>query len=206
LKPIHKLIMLSAVYTQDIGTDAKRSAVDPEDRLLWRRAPRRLEGEAIRDAMLAVSGTLDKTMYGAGTLDTKMRRRSIYFSVKRSQLVPAIALFDGPDGLQGVEQRSTTTVAPQALLLLNNSAVRGYAETFAKRIGGGERPVAESVKEGYLRALGRMPSPSEMSDATEFLRGQTTAYEKDGKPKAASLALEDFCQALLSLNEFVYID
>jgi hypothetical protein len=206
LKPIHKLIMLSAVYTQDIGTDAKRSAVDPEDRLLWRRAPRRLEGEAIRDAMLTVSGTLDKTMYGAGTLDTKMRRRSIYFSVKRSQLVPAIALFDGPDGLQGIEQRSTTTVAPQALLLLNNSAVRGYAEAFAKRIGGGKKPVAESVKEAYLSALGRIPAESEMSDAEEFLKGQTAAYEKDGKPNAASLAWEDFCQTLLSLNEFVYID
>jgi mono/diheme cytochrome c family protein len=206
LKPIHKLIMLSGTYAQGIEADARRSAVDPENRLLWRRVPRRLEAEAIRDAMLAVSGTLDRSMFGPGTLDARMKRRSIYFSVKRSQLVPAMVLFDAPDGLQGVEQRSTTTVAPQALLLLNNLAVRGYAEAFARRVGAANTPPADAVQSGYALALGRPPTSAETADSLQFLREQATAYEKDGKPNATNLALEDFCQALLSLNEFLYVD
>ena len=79
----------------------------------------------IRDALLAVSGTLDERPFGPGTLDPNHKRRSIYFFVKRSRLVPTLVLFDGPDALQGVEQRGTTTIAPQALLLMNHPVVRG---------------------------------------------------------------------------------
>jgi mono/diheme cytochrome c family protein len=206
LKPLHKLIMQSAVYMQGNDYDAKRATIDPEDRLLWRRVPRRLEAEQIRDAMLAVSGTLDDRMFGPGTLDPKMNRRSIYFTVKRSQLVPPMVLFDGPDALQGVEQRSTTTVAPQALLLMNNTAVRACADAFARRIAGAKNTLAESVREGYRIALGREPRVSELADSQRFLEEQAAAYERDRKPDARQLALADFCQVLMGLNEFIYVD
>src|SRR5206468_1186641 len=126
LKPIHKLIMTSAVYMQTGVSDEARAAQDRENMLFWRHPAPRLEAEVIRDAMLAVSGALDPTMYGPGTLDPDHKRRSVYFFVKRSKLVPMMVLFDAPDSLQDIAARPTTTVAPQALLMLNNAAVRGY--------------------------------------------------------------------------------
>ncbi len=206
LKPIHKLIMRSAVYQQGIEHDTARAAADPDNRLLWRQTPRRLEAEAIRDAMLAVSGTLDRTLYGPGTLDPNMKRRSIYFFVKRSQLMPAMVLFDAPDGLQGIEQRTTTTVAPQALLLMNNAAVRACAEAFARLAGESNRAPQECVRIAYLRALGRAPGESESTDAVRFLATQAQAYRTDGKADCEHLALADLCQALLASNEFAYVD
>ena len=86
--------------------------VDPENTLLWRQNLRRLEAELIRDNMLAVSGTLDRTLYGPGTLDEGHTRRSIYFMVKRSKLVPMMQLFDQPEPLVSVGDRPSSTPAP----------------------------------------------------------------------------------------------
>ncbi|MFY8200430.1 MAG: DUF1553 domain-containing protein, partial [Pirellula staleyi] len=88
IKPIHKLIMMSATYQQSSLFDANKSMVDPKNQWAWRFSPRRLEAEVIRDSILATSGQLDRTLFGAGTLDESMKRRSIYFFVKRSQLIP----------------------------------------------------------------------------------------------------------------------
>ena len=103
LKPIHKLIMTSAVYRAG-RRDRRRpmAGSTPRTPRSGASAPRRLEAEAIRDAMLAVSGRLDPTMYGPGTLDERQQRRSVYFTVKRSQLIPMMMLFDAPDALQGI--------------------------------------------------------------------------------------------------------
>ena len=141
LKPIHKLIDDQRRLSPDGRRRPVRGAARPRQHpLLAASAPRRLEAEAIRDAMLAVSGTLDPTMFGPGTLDEAMRRRSIYFTVKRSQLIPMMILFDAPDGLAGSASRPSTTVAPQSLLLMNNPHVRGCAAGLRRprrcRIGG----------------------------------------------------------------------
>jgi hypothetical protein len=206
LKPIHKLIMRSAVYLRDVETDANRLALDPDNRLLWRKVPQRLEAEAIRDSILTVSGTLDGRMYGPGTLDPAMKRRSIYFSVKRSHMMPALMLFDGADTLQGVEQRSTTTVPPQALHLLNNAAVRACSEAFAARIAKNADSVANAVRAGYRAALARDPGESELAESVHFVEEQTAAHRADGKADPGNLALADFCQVLTGLNEFIYVD
>jgi mono/diheme cytochrome c family protein len=207
LKPIHKRIMMSAVYMQGTKYDKARAKIDDENRYYWRRTPRRLEAEIIRDNLLAVSGTLDTKQFGPGTLDTNMKRRSIYFFVKRSQLNPTMVLFDGPDALQGAEQRNTTTIAPQALLLMNNPFVRSCAESLAKRIAPPEsKPLADTVTHAYLVALGRKPTARELDVSVAFLKEQTAAYQKDGKNNATQLALADFCQALMESNEFIYID
>jgi mono/diheme cytochrome c family protein len=197
LKPLHKLIMMSSVYTQSTAWDENRAKVDRENTLLWRRPVIRLEGEAIRDSMLYVSGQLDPTMFGPGTLDETMRRRSIYFFVKRSKLIPMMMLFDWPDSLQGLGRRSSTTVAPQALALMNHPQIRAYAQAFARRV----LPVAkESLEKGidqaYQSALARHADPTEMADALEYLRDQS---DLEG-------AMTSFCQTLFALNEFIYVE
>jgi hypothetical protein len=207
LKAIHKQILLSATYQQSADRDADKVQADPDNRLLWHRPRQRLEAEVLRDAMLAVSGTLDRKQFGPGTLDEKMRRRSIYFFVKRSKLVPSMALFDAPDALQGIDRRPQTTIAPQALLMMNSAVVRGYAEAFARRVRPDEKVSPEvAVRSAYRVALGRGPSDAELSDATEFLREQEASYRADGRPNPGPLAMADFCQAVMSLNEFVYVD
>jgi hypothetical protein len=198
LKAIHRRIMLSATYQQTSVHDPQAAAVDPDDRLWWRRPLVRLEAEPIRDAMLAVSGRLDARMFGPGTLDEAMTRRSIYFAVKRSELVPSMVQLDFPEGLTGIGQRVTTTVAPQALLMLNSPHVRANAKAFAEGLRPfADRSLADAVTVGYERAIGRPPTDSEREAAVAFLRLQTG----DRVPEA----LADFCQTLFALNEFMYV-
>ena len=207
LKPIHKLILTSSVYLESDETDSARVAVDHDNLLCWHKSGKRLEAETIRDSMLAVSGLLEDKMYGPGTLDEKMQRRSIYFFVKRSQLVPMMTLFDSPDSLQDIALRSTTTVAPQALLMMNSPIVRAYAEGFARRVvATSGDAAADNVRRAYTIAVGRGPSAEEEADALAFLTEQTQAYRAANKPDAGQLALIDFCQTLMSLNEFVFVD
>jgi cytochrome c553 len=207
LKPIHKLIMLSAVYQQSAEPDAHKVAVDSENKLFWHRPRMRLEAEVIRDAMLAVSGSLDEKLFGPGTLDPNHKRRSIYFFVKRSQLVPMMTLFDGPDTLQGLELRASTIVAPQALMLMNNANIRGYARSFAARIRPKDGSALEdAIRSAYLIALARPPRDEELQDATQFVREQAESYDAGKKSDPQQLALADFCQVLMELNEFIYID
>ncbi|MFH1301809.1 MAG: PSD1 and planctomycete cytochrome C domain-containing protein, partial [Planctomycetota bacterium] len=97
LKPIHKLIMMSSVYQQSGQSSASGLKHDPENHLWWRRPAIRMDAEVIRDDLLAVSGTLDKKMFGPGTLNQEDRRRSIYLTVKRDKLIPILQLFDAPD-------------------------------------------------------------------------------------------------------------
>jgi hypothetical protein len=207
LKAIHKQILLSATYQQSADRDPAKLQADPDNRLVWHRPRQRLEAEVVRDTLLAVSGTLDRRQFGPGTLDEKMRRRSIYFFVKRSKLVPSMMLFDAPDALQGIDRRPQTTVAPQALLLLNNVVVRGYAEAFAKRVWPDEKVSPEdAVRAAYRIALARGVDERELADAVQFLREQEESYRADGRPNPGMLAVADFCQAVMSLNEFIYVD
>ncbi len=204
LKRLHKLIMLSAVYQQDGSWDEARAAIDRENMLLWRRPPRRLEAEPIRDQMLAASGLLDSTMYGAGTLDPNHRRRSIYFFIKRSQLIPNMMLFDWPEHLVSIGARSSTTIAPQALLFLNGPQTRQYAEGLAARAQR-EAP-STPVERAYAICLGRAPNDDERQLAAQFLEAQHAKYTALGDDQAKHTALVDFCQALFGMNEFVYVE
>lgn len=207
LKPLHKLIMTSAVYRESAAHSAEQAKADPGNLWWWKRQASRLEAEVIRDQMLAISGQLDPTMYGPGTLDANMKRRSIYFMIKRSQLVPMMQIFDSPEPLASVGDRPQTTIAPQALLFMNNPQVRGYAGGFAARLAeAAERSLAEAVVQGYLLAVARQPEPAEQAAGVQFIERQLAAYAADGNPRARQLAMTDFCQVLLSLNEFVFVE
>ncbi len=201
LKPLHKLLMTSAVWRQASGAAPAKALADPENRLWGRRDLRRLEGEAIRDSILAVSGVLDRRMFGPGTLDEGMTRRSVYFFVKRSRLIPMMMVFDAPEGLVSIGSRPTTTVAPQALLFMNSPHVRAWSKAFARRIAGGDPDV---VRNAYRSALSRLPTRVEEAAAFAFLAEQVRSYGE--RPDARESAVADFCQALFCTSEFVYVD
>jgi hypothetical protein len=199
------MIVMSAVYLEDSRTDEARLKIDRENVFLWRHTPRRLDAEPIRDNLLALSGRLDSSMFGAGTLDQKMRRRSVYFFIKRSQLIPSMMLFDWPEHLAGIGQRATTTTAPQALMFMNSALGHDSAEGLAARIAG-EPGDQVRIGRAYKLAFGREASLGELRLAVDFLARQTSTYAADNKPEPARLALVDFCQALLSMSEAIYIN
>lgn len=218
LKKLHLHIMLSSTYMQSSQSPTSEiqtanEAIDPNNQWIWRRTPRRMEAEIVRDNLLAVSGTLDPTMYGPGSLSETHRRRSIYFTIKRSQLIPMMQLFDQPEPLVSVGGRASTTIAPQALMLMNHPQVRIYAHAFADRLLQGVDPNSPEALEriitaGYRTAVGRAPDSSELEIGVQFLQSQANSYAQnpEKKPQALKLAVSDFCQALFGLNEFVYTE
>ena len=218
LKHIHRLIVTSAAYRQSAKGDAAGVKADPENALVWQFPRRRLDGEALRDAMLAVSGRLNPKAGGpsvfpeipaelqktAGaqwrvTADAAERdRRSVYVFVKRNLRYPLFALFDAPDRNETCARRFATTTAPQALTLLNDSIVLGFAKDFAARVTkeAGTDP-AKVVDRAFLVALGRAPAAEERIAMVGFLKQHTGTSAE---------AVTDLCHALLNLNEFLYVD
>ncbi|VTR99844.1 membrane protein : Uncharacterized protein OS=Pirellula staleyi (strain ATCC 27377 / DSM 6068 / ICPB 4128) GN=Psta_3349 PE=4 SV=1: PSCyt1: PSCyt2: PSD1 [Gemmata massiliana] len=199
LKPIHKLIVTSAAYQQSSARDEEKARLDPDNKFVWRQPVRRLQAEVIRDSILAVGGRLNTTMYGPGTLSEESPRRSIYFTMKRSKLIPSLVVFDAPDGTTGVGDRPSTTVAPQALHLMNNPHVRAAAYGLAKRATADSKASdTDAVTLAYKLALCREPTKDELADATAFLKGHTGT--------ARETAMADLCQVLFCLNEFLYVE
>ncbi len=205
LKRLHRLIMTSAVYRQSSAWDEERAKIDRENRLWWRYPPRRLEAEAIRDSLLALSGRLDRTLYGPGSLDVMRPRRSVYLFIKRSQLIPMMMLFDWPEHLVSIGRRSRTTTAPQALFLMNHPLTRAAAKDLATQL-----PVDDmaAVEVGFRTVYQRRPSADEGVAAVEFLQAQAERHRQSGsQPKPAALAARiDWCQMLLASHECLYIE
>lgn len=201
LKRLHKQIVMSRTYQLSGMTTSAAVAADPENKLWWHRPKRRLEAEAIRDNWLAVSGQLDSTMYGPGLADESMKRRSIYFRIQRSQLIPSLQVFDWPDTLTSASARSTTTVSPQALLFLNNPNVRSAANAFAVKMKTcADKGLSYGIDWAYRSALGRPPSKEESDAGIDYLARRGA---KEGK---LDKALQEYALVLFSLNEFIYVD
>ncbi|MGL5095889.1 MAG: DUF1553 domain-containing protein, partial [Planctomycetia bacterium] len=139
-------------------------------------------------------------------LDPTMRRRSIYFFIKRSQLAPTMMLFDWPEHLGSIGRRGTTTVAPQALLFLINAETRADAVGLAERFKAAD--AAGLVDGAYRTALSRPPVERETTAGVRFIQRQTEAYTAAGRPAAEAVAAArvDYCQAVFGLNEFIYVD
>jgi mono/diheme cytochrome c family protein len=192
MKHMHRLIMNSAVYKA-------------------RRAPARLEAEAIRDSILSVSGALNDKMYGPPVVmplaedereamrDLSMwpvtsdasdhDRRSVYLFVKRSFRLPMLATFDAPDTSQSCPRRDSSTVAPQALTLMNSEWMHKQAERFAARISKSDDPVGAA----WRVALSRTPQDAERAKAEQFLARNSNSLQQ--------LALLVF-----NMSEFLYVD
>jgi hypothetical protein len=133
-----------------------------------------------------------------------MSRRSVYFRIKRSQLVPMMMLFDWPEHLVSIGRRGTTTTAPQALSFLNGDLARRCALGFADRLAI-ETDRSSIAIHGYRIAFGRDPTEAETQLATSFIATQRSAYLSEGRPEPSQAALVDFCQTLMQMSEFIYI-
>ena len=192
IKKMHRLIMLSNTYQQSTQFNEEAAKVDPEDKLVWRYNRHRLEGEAIRDAMLEVSGELNLKAGGPGVFpplpagvqarggwnkDEKPDntvRRSVYTFVRRNVRYPMFEVFDMPDTHESCPRRNTSITAPQALELLNNDLVLDWSRSLAGRVlnDGGLTP-EELVNRAYRLTFSRTPNESERKSALEFLNRQS---------------------------------
>jgi len=205
LKPIHKLIIMSAVYRQAGASNQSGLQNDPDNRLLWRKSPMRMDAEIIRDHLLTVSGSLDTKMFGAGSLEEENPRRSIYLTVKRDKLVPLLQLFDAPDAIQSIGARGITTVPPQALAMMNSALVRQMAEKLSERLQQKHgTALPEIVDAAFWRTLSRPPTADETAQMTRFISEQARRHTP--QQTAVNTAITDYCQLMLCLNEFLYVD
>lgn len=219
VKEIDKLILLSSAYRQSTHNDEAKAKIDSANKYYWRMNRRRLEGEAIRDSMLAVSGTLNPQMGGRavripiepevydqifteGEPDNlwpvdrdpaSHNRRTLYLLNKRTVRLPFLANFDQPDAMSSCPVRPVSTHALQALSLMNSDLPQQQAKAFAARLerecGPGGRDC--QIRRAYKLALARAPRPAEVTMARDFF--------------SSKAALEDFTLALINRNEFVYI-
>jgi hypothetical protein len=208
LKQMHRLMLLSATYRQ--VSVATPQAADSDNRLLWRMNRVRLEGEIIRDSLLAVSGRLNRAMGGPGVFppvpaeavqgsqawkaspDPRDHvRRSVYVFARRNLRYPFLEAFDLPDSSLSCPKRERSTTATQALTLLNASDVTEAAKALAARVTVETRTEEERVALVYRLALGRRPTAAELRLARDFLRESP---------------LSELCRALFNVNEFVYVD
>jgi hypothetical protein len=220
LKKLHRLILTSNTYRMSKRSRPECIAEDPENLLLWRVPYRRLEVEAIRDSILAVSGQLNPKMYGPSMFppvpkealegssdpdkiwkasdEREAARRTVYAHVKRSMIVPLLEVLDVCDTTRTSAKRNVTSVAPQALTLLNgdftNRQARHFAERLVREVG---TDPDKQIERAYVLALGRPPTASENEAMRRFLRREA---------ENGSAALAQMCRVIFNLNEFVYPD
>jgi hypothetical protein len=205
LKPLHRLIMVSAAYMQSGEVNEMNVQLDP-DNLLWaQRPPRRLEAEAIRDSLLQVGGKLDEKMFGPSETNYESGRRSVYLRVKRSELVPFMTMFDAPEPTQSVGDRGGTTVPTQALASMNSTFVRDLASRLYDRVRAtGPANVESAIAKTFETAFCRLPTATEAQRMSAFIAEQTKML--GDKPDSPAQAMREFCHAVLCLNEFIYVD
>jgi hypothetical protein len=194
MKAMHRLMMLSATYQQSSVAPEKTLAADPANELFGRFNRQRLEAEAIRDSLLTSAGKLDLREGGKSARELTMPRRTLYLTTIRSERSDYRALFDAADASAIVEKRITSTVAPQALFLLNNNFTLDQVKALTERMN----REAESKPEAridwlYENLFGRPASAQEQKLALRFI---------DKTPES----WEAYTQVLLASNEFVYID
>jgi hypothetical protein len=192
VKAIHRLIVSSAAYQRASGPV---SPSDPDNFYLSHQNRRRLTAEELRDAMLAVTGELDRTIGGKSRPDLKIARRTMYVTSVRSDRSDYKALFDGADSTSIVEQRTESTVAPQALWLMNHPFVLDRARALATHAGNEPGDLASRLNWLAQSLFQRGPSELEAQLASKAVANPDQ-----------SEAWEAFCQALLCTNEFIYVD
>lgn len=220
LKKMHRLILSSSTYQLDSQATAASIEKDPENRLFGRADVRRLEAEQIRDALIAVSGRLDLTMGGSllnvknrayffdhtskDLTDYSSRRRSLYLPVVRNNIYDVFQLLDYPDAAVPTGDRTTTTVAPQALMMLNSDLVAGCSADLAAALASVSAE-ADRVKRLYLTAFGREAREDEIAASLSFVNAVENTATNTAEDQRRKQAWECLCQVILASNEFVYV-
>jgi cytochrome c553 len=212
VKKLHRLILLSDTYQRSSGFSESNARIDANNHYLWRMNRTRLDAETLRDSVLAASGELNLKMGGRPVipklspeeysvmwarnqwpeaLDPREHaRRSVYLYVKRTFPMPMLSAFDAPDTTMSCSRRENTTVAPQALTMINGDFMVEQAAKLARRAEGSTPE--QRIRQVWRRALGRAPSPAELAKALPAVTDE------------ASLAR--LCLVLLNMNEFIYVD
>ena len=224
MKALHRLIVTSSVYRQASAARPEGIAGDPDNQWLWRMTPRRIEAEAVRDAILDVAGTLDNTMFGepvptetkksgeiSGKGESGDGRRSVYQIVRRSAPQHFLGSFDAPVMEVNCIRRARSTSATQALAMMNGDFVRAQSEHFAKRIiakfpTDPADAYTPKVRYAFRLAFGREASPDEIDLAASFVNRQKALYANLSAEEQLVRSLSDFCQVLIGANEFIYLD
>lgn len=226
MKAMHRLIMLSSAYRMRTALDPHAAEIDPENRLLWRMNRVRMDAEVIRDSLLATSGQLDPTMGGSllpyqsfvnlsdkgnarnpALYDSK--RRSVYLPVLRSALFEVFQAFDFSDPAVINGRRSTTTVAPQALFMMNSQLIRESSNHLAEKLlSSPDKSNVERIATAYELMLSRPPAEAETHEWLEFLTEYAQAQSSQvAEPEVRRLrAWQGLGRVLLSSNEFVYVE
>ena len=212
IKQMHRLILTSATYRQSCFSprDDNAREIDPDNHLYWHMNRQHLEGEVLRDSLLAISGRLNDQMGGPGVYPplpadvfkgssgwktpTDPRdafRRSIYIFAKRNLRFPFLEVFDAPDSNLSCPVRERSVTAPQSLMLLNSDDVMIAAKAAAERVTTEAGSEKERIILAYRLTLGRSPTERELVECQEFL---------------ARSPMSELCRALFNLNEFVYVE
>ncbi|MBA4189023.1 MAG: hypothetical protein C0467_13580 [Planctomycetaceae bacterium] len=224
VKELHRLIVRSRAYQLSSEDDAARFRADPDNKLLGRFTRRPLDAESIRDAMLAVSERLNRTMPAGHpfpdvntwgfTIHAPFHavydsdHRSIYLMVQRNRRHPFLALFDAADPNLSVGERLPTTTPTQALYLMNSRFVHTQAEAFARRLLAAPGTDADRVRLAFETAHALAADEATVNDALAFLKAyQAKAAERGVKPNQQPLAAwSAFARVLLTSNAFLYVD
>lgn len=202
IKSLHREIMLSSTWQLSSSFDEANANIDGDNQFLWRMSRRRLDIEAWRDALLDVSGRLNRTLGGPSLelADPDNARRTIYAKISRHELDSLLRLFDFPDANITSEKRTETTVPQQQLFVLNSPFMVEQARAFSARI---HKEAADTnpdrIRYAFLLAYGRAASDVEVELALEYLN--TTS-----DPQSKLSRWEQYAQVLLAGNEFIYLD
>jgi hypothetical protein len=226
LKKLHQRILLSQVYRMSTASNEQAARIDPENRLLWRMPRRRMEAEVLRDSLLAVSGQLDTTMGGTLLASTPFQdlsvtgvarnpelyrsvRRSLYLPVLRSAVSDLFQAFDFPDPAVPNGDRATTTVASQALFMMNGPIMRSASEHLAGiLLSDANLSDRDRLQRAGRLIFGRPAEADELSAWESFLRRYQSAASlaTESPERRRDLAWQGLARALLSSNEFVYVE
>ncbi len=224
IKAMHRLIVLSKTYRLASDENAENAARDGANKWYWHFERRRLDAEAIRDGLLAVSGTLNRTRPGPHPFPPiaswgwtqhnpfkdvyPSNHRSVYLMTQRLQRHPFLALFDGPDTNTTAEKRGSSTVPLQALFWMNSPMVRDLARTFASRLRSAAAGDPARIRLAFQLAYGRSATVEEVDRGIEYLRRYAKELQMSGLPRdqAEPEAWRSYARVLLCANEFVYVD
>jgi hypothetical protein len=222
IKAMHRLLLLSSVYQQSSRASETARQRDPDNKLLSHMPVRRLEAECIRDAMLAVSGDLDRKMYGPSislkppsderreyippTHSTAERspRRTIYLEVRRAHIPELLLLFDFPKPVSCVGRRPISIVPLQSLNLLNDGFVVQQAKSWGTKMAAQAGTPAERVARIYTTAFSREPSEAESAEALAFLAQQQARHAAAQAKDPEKMAWIDLCHLTFNLSEFIF--
>lgn len=238
IKQLHRIIMTSTAYQQTSNRNAQGNQIDRQKRLLWSMPVRRLESEAVRDGILAVSGMLDEQMAGvpvpvmaditgqwvigkenlnAGrpgpVIDMKGQqyRRSLYVQVRRSRPLAVLEPFDLPELAPNCTKRPSSTVPTQSLELLNSDFVTAQSRFFAVKLTKQSQDIEHQVSQAWRTAFGKEITDEEKEEAISFVTEMQEVLTKEYESRQLNDdpiidAVAVFCQALLSSNQFLYIE